>query len=157
MSLDQCINTSYTSLRTYLNSPKNNNKRIKIESVNIVPIVFVELKIKRENNQTVILRTLLDSGASCSVISDKAVHYLKKTKDKSTSFSTMAGTFNMNCKCTIKFQMPELNQSAVITHKVHVTDMMKSTYDFIIERDLLHELGINLYFKEETYVGTTIK
>ena len=149
MSLDQCINKSYTSLRFYLNSPENKNKRIKIEPVETVPIIFVELKIKRENNQTVTLRTLLDSGASCSVISDKAVHHLKKTKDESTSFSTMAGTFNTNRKCTIKFQIPELNQSAVITHKVHVTDMTKSTYDFIIGRDLLHELGINLDFKDK--------
>ena len=149
MSLDQCINKSYTSLRTYLNSPENPNKRIKITPVHTVPIVFVDLKIKRENNKTVSLRTLLDSGASCSVISEKAVHHLKKTKDESTSFCTMAGTFNTNRKCKIKFQMPELNQSAVITQTVHVTDM-NSTYDFIIGRDLLHELGINLDFKDKT-------
>ena len=46
-SLDKCLSTSMTSLRTYLKS--HPNKRQKIESVTLIPINFVELKEKQEN------------------------------------------------------------------------------------------------------------
>ena len=46
-SLDKCLSTSMTSLRTYLKS--HPNKRQKIESVTLIPITFVELKEKQEN------------------------------------------------------------------------------------------------------------
>ena len=60
-----------TSMRTYLkNHP---NKRQKIVPVPLIPITFVELKVKRENNTYATLKTLLDSGASSTLITSEAV------------------------------------------------------------------------------------
>jgi len=76
-SLDKCLNTSMTSLQIYLKS--HPNKRQKIKPVTLIPITFVELKVKRENDTYATLRTLLDSGTSSTLITAKEVHHLKKT------------------------------------------------------------------------------
>ena len=48
-SLDECLNNLYT-MRTYLKGQHNNNKRQRSEPTKLVPISFVELKLKREKN-----------------------------------------------------------------------------------------------------------
>ena len=75
-SLDECLNTSMTSLWTYLKS--HPNKRQKIKPATLIPLIFVELKVKQENETYATLRTLLDSGASTTLINAKAVQHLKK-------------------------------------------------------------------------------
>ena len=70
-SLDECLNTSMTTIRTYLKS--HPNKRQKIVPVPLIPITFVELKVKQENDTYATLKTLLDSGASATLITSKAV------------------------------------------------------------------------------------
>ena len=69
-----------TSLQTYLKS--HPNKRQKIEPVTLIPITFVELKVKQENDTYATLRTLLDSGASSTLVNAKAVRHLKKLHAK---------------------------------------------------------------------------
>ena len=61
----------------------------------------------------------------------------------------MAGTFNTTHTCEATFKLPELNQSAKIKTKLHVTKM-KGSYDVILGRDVLRELGIILDFQSET-------
>ena len=58
-SLDECLNTSMTSMHTYLKS--HPHKRQKIEPVTLLSITLVELNIKRENKSYSSLKTLLDS------------------------------------------------------------------------------------------------
>ena len=45
-SLDECLNTLYT-MCTYLKDQENNNKRQRTKLTKLVPISFVELKVKR--------------------------------------------------------------------------------------------------------------
>ena len=90
-SLDKCLNTSMTSLQTYLKS--HPNKRHKIEPVTLIPITFVELKVKQENDTFATLRTLLDSGASSTLITAKAVRHLKKLHEKKTVSAVYQGIF----------------------------------------------------------------
>ena len=66
-----------TSICTYLKI--HPHKRQKIEYVTLTPITFVELKVKQENETHATLKTLLDSGASSTLITAKAVHNLKNT------------------------------------------------------------------------------
>ena len=80
MSLDKCLDTSMTSIRTYLKS--HPHKRQKVEPITLIPITFVELKVKQENNAYATLKTLLDSGASCTLITAKAVKHLTVTTCK---------------------------------------------------------------------------
>ena len=81
-NLDESLNVSYASVHIYLNNQHNNNKRIKIEQIPLVPITFCELKIKRENNTYVTCKALLDSGASSSLITEK----IRKTPKKGNQY-----------------------------------------------------------------------
>ena len=47
MSLDECLNNSCT-MRTYLKGQQNKNKRQRTEPTKLVPISFLELKIKEK-------------------------------------------------------------------------------------------------------------
>ena len=145
-SLDTCLNNSMTSIQTYLKS--HPNKRQKIEPVTLIPITFVELKVKQENDTYATLRTLLDSGASSTLITAKAVRHLKKIMQKN-SFSCVAGIFSSRGKCHIRFKMAEFNPTATVSHCAHVTDTL-GQYNMIIGRELLHKLGIDLHFSNAT-------
>ena len=92
MSLDECLNNLHT-MRTYLKSQQNKNKRQRTEPTKLVPISFLELKIKREKNEYVTLKALFDSGASATLINQTAVKHLKKEDTTNTLFSTAAGNF----------------------------------------------------------------
>ena len=95
------------------------------------------------------LRALLDSGASTTVISAKAVQHLKQTPSNTTMSSTVASNFETSKKCTVKFEMPEFNPTAEIKHKAYVA-LQTGAYNLIIGGDLLHELGIDLNFSSKT-------
>ena len=55
----------------------------------------------------------------------------------------MTGLFSTSYETTINITLPELNPTAHISAKMHVTKN-KSNNDFIFGRDLLRELGISL-------------
>ena len=58
----------------------------------------------------------------------------------------MAGHFHTKGRCQLLFKLPELNYSAKILAKAYVTNM-KGTYNMILGRDVLYNLGIILDFK----------
>ena len=53
----------------------------------------------------------------------------------------MAGTFNTSFVTEIILKLPELNHSAEIYAKCHLTDKLLN-YDLILGRDTLHKLGM---------------
>ena len=61
----------------------------------------------------------------------------------------MAGTFNTTFVTEIILKLSELNHSAEIYAKCHLTDKLLN-YDLILGRDILHELGIIFNFKNKT-------
>ena len=56
----------------------------KAETEKLAPIIFVELP--NGQSGTRLCKTLLDSGASCSVVNSRAVHHLKSKRAKIISF-----------------------------------------------------------------------
>ena len=58
----------------------------------------------------------------------------------------MAGTFNTIFVTEIMLKLQELNQFEEIYAKCHLTNKLLN-YDFILGRDILHEVGIFLNFK----------
>ena len=108
-------------MRTYLKGHHNKNKRQRTKPTKLVPISFLELKIKREKNKYSPLKVLFDSGASATLINQTAVKHLKKSVTTSTLFSTAVGNFSTHGKCRVKLKFPEFNPTAEITHTVHVT------------------------------------
>ena len=130
---------------------------IKEKIEDLVPIVFGTIVQNKSHpnghtnqarNKNV--KILLDSGASASIIQHS---YLRKndfTQDKTIhEWTTMAGTFKTTRTAKIELKLPELNSTATIAVKCHVTKE-KSNYDLIIGRDVLRELGITLDFSNNT-------
>ena len=112
-SLDECLTNSY-SMCTYLKGQYNNNKRRHTGPTKLVPIMFVELKIKREKDKDLFLKALFNSGASTALVNLSTVRHIKKTVTKSTLFSTAAGNFPTHGKCLVKLRFPEFNPTAEI-------------------------------------------
>ena len=108
-------------MRTYLKGHQNKHKRQCTEPTKLVPISFLELKIKREKNEYSPLKVLFDSDDSTTLINQTAVKHLKTMVTKSTLFSTAAGHFSTHGKCQVKLKFPEFNPTVDITHTVHVT------------------------------------
>ena len=67
--------------------------------------MFLEL-IRPDGKNPRLLKTLLDSGESASVVSSKVVHDLEIERAKFTAFQSMAGIFNTNHTCKTKFKVP---------------------------------------------------
>ena len=97
--------------------------------------MFLEL-IRPDGGESRFFKTLLDSGASVSIVLSKVVQDLDTERSKFTAFQTMAGLFNTTHMCKTKFKVPELNQSAEICKKLHVTHM-NGRYDAILGQDVL--------------------
>ena len=110
--------------------------------------MFVELPQPSEKHSLRLCETLLDLGASSSVVNSWVVHHLQWKQSKITSFTTVAGQFN--CKETRRTQikMPELKTLAVVEVTLHVTQM-NGNYDMILGRDFLTQLGIVLDFEQQ--------
>jgi len=111
------------------------------------------------NNEEHLLRALADSGASSSIIleayaSKKAI---QTDTNSQTTWSTMGGQFTTDKTGLVIFSLPEFNLKKQISWKFHLDDRNKSsnTYDMIIGRDLLGELGIILNFNDHTVTWDT--
>ena len=107
------------------------------------------LKLIRElwfakNSKVCSIKILLDSGASAiaSIIhKDELNERHRIQKDKKNQWSTMAATFNTSFVTEIILKLPELNHSAEIYEKCHLTNKLL-IHNLILGRDILHKLGI---------------
>ena len=70
-------------------------------------------------------------------------------KDKKNKWSTKAGTFNTTFVTKIILKLPELNHSAELNAKCHLSYNLLN-YDLILDRDILHELGVIFIFLNKT-------
>jgi hypothetical protein len=117
--------------------------------------LVVSLKI---NNKEYLLRALADSGASSSIILEDYTSKNLIQRDKNqTTWSTMGGQFTTDKTGLVTFSLPEFNLKKLISWKFHIDNRSKlsSTYDMIIGRDLLGELGIILNFNDHTVTWDT--
>jgi hypothetical protein len=88
---------------------------------------------------------LLDSGASRSVINERLVQQSKCTRNEIVHWNTVAGSFETNKKAEVSFRLTSLQERRIISSVVHVSPEL-DTYDMILGRDLLQDLGIILNF-----------
>ena len=119
------------------------------KSTEVVAIIYLNVK----RTQTRVLRVLIDTGASATVILGEHCSKLKLKSTAATTWTTKAGTFTTNRKVKLTFLLPEFNQSKEISWKCHVDDATKastSRYDMIIGRDLLQALGFIIDFNDHT-------
>ena len=101
-----------------------------------------------ENKNTTVhaIKILFDSSDSASTVRKDVLYERHKIiKDKKNKWSTITGTFNTTFVTEIILKLPELNHSAKIYAKCHLTDKLLN-YDSILDRDILHELEIIINF-----------
>jgi transposase InsO family protein len=97
------------------------------------------------------VKALLDSGASKSLIKASLVKKLRiKPSPSTVVWTTAAGKLDTKEKCSVEFMLPELSPSQTCTWDVHlISEKASPRYDMIIGRDLLKVLGIQINFSEE--------
>ena len=116
-TLDDCINKSlnkecypisdYVRGRVKLPKPK-------VEDLK--PIAFVNFNERPKNAKprAVVLKTLLDTGASATLISAKYAKKLKKLKSPATIWTTPNGDLTTNSRCRAQFSIPELHDNRLL-------------------------------------------
>ena len=125
--------------------------RREFEPRDLSPILFLYVNDRRGKENFRVVKALLDSGASATLVKKSLVQKLKiKTKASSTEWTSANGEMTTTQKCGIQFMMPELSNSQRVTWDVHVMpDQLNANYDMIIGRDLLRELDIQMSFAED--------
>jgi hypothetical protein len=115
----------------------------------LAPIVIGLIKHPKLDSAAKSMKVLLDSGTSSTIIKRKYVKHLSLHKTKQIKWTTIAGAMLTTEKCKIKFKLPEFFEKRYIQYNVHVTetDDPNMTYDMIIGRDILRELGISVDFE----------
>ena len=113
-------------------------------------------------NSDGILRILLDTGASATIILKDAIKGLSGTviKEKPTKWTTVGGQFVTTRRREINFTLPEFSTSKDITWTCHEdsnTLRKNAQYDMIIGADLLTELGIELNFNTQRMIWEGIE
>ena len=145
-------------MRSRLASQAKNKNRMIEEKINdLVLIIFGTImqnkgnpngKANKIRNKSV--KILLDSGASANIVHNSYVRKENFTKEKQiVNWSTVAGNFQTTRTAKLDLKLSELNSTANVTVKCHVTKQ-KSNYDLIIGRDTMSELGITLNFADNT-------
>ena len=143
--LDECLNASLYSIRATLAG--HSTKRLKAD--HLKPIVFVLLRTSLGQPKPKMIRALLDTGATKTIVSEHLVTKLRVQKDQVIQWSTAAGTLITNQKVKLQFVIPELHDKRTIQWEATVTKNPVN-YDMIIGLDLLTELGIQLSFEDQT-------
>ena len=95
-----------------------------------------------------ILSALLDSSEGASLIATHNIKHYDVPVTSNTAWQTVSGNFNTAGTIKAKFALPELNPTGKITFNLHVAPTL-GAHDIILGKDLLQELGILLYFKQQ--------
>ena len=105
-----------------------------------------------------ILRILLDTGASATIILKDAIQGLTGPvlKEQPTTWNTVGEQFVTNLMHDIKFTLPEFTTPKVIQWVCH-EDTKNAQYDMIIGADLLSELGIEINFSTQWIIWEGIE
>ena len=74
-------------------------------------------------NQNVFLKTLLDSGAGASLITQKYSTNLR-AHNENAHWVTISSKFSSKGTVETQFQLTELNPTATITFKLHVAESL---------------------------------
>lgn len=132
----------------------NNNtikgtKRRRIEYTDIIPVSTAKIyQIIKSKHILIdkILSVLFDSGSSHSFIKNEYKNYgTIKNINKIENFNTAAGKINPKYKLNLSFIFNQITTTRRISHTFRVMDTTTSdhvSYDMIIGRDLMNDLGI---------------
>jgi hypothetical protein len=100
---------------------------------------------------------LIDSGSSSSLLSKAVVENTSFTIEqtsKKTLWDTQAGSFKTNSFVLLeRYFLPQFTTQRKITNTFHLFDKLKEDgYDVIIGRDILKDMGLQIYYDTESFV-----
>ena len=99
-----------------------------------------------------VIKILLDSGTSSTIVSGHYCKKLGKWTVDTTTWNTKGGNFTTNYTTKLKFTLPELDANKIVTWKCHVDDSDDNNrHDMIIGRDLLAALSMSLDLVTTSY------
>ena len=116
-------------------------------------------EIQLLNNEVALIRCLLDTGTTSTMIQKPFVHNTIKVKSEKTRWRTMGGTFETNRKAKISFKLPEFSHNRIINWVAHVdesNDRHINKYDMIIGTDLLTELKVTINYDSKHVIWDDI-
>jgi hypothetical protein len=118
------------------------------------PEVVVEVVAPTPTDDKRILRCLIDSGSTESIILDEFLGGLKKSRNaKTQQWQTKGGVFSTSARCCVPFFLVDFATNKRVMWTFHVdnsTTSKQAGYDMIIGRDLLIKLGIDIKFSSGT-------
>jgi hypothetical protein len=114
------------------------------------PILFVKIEYttgkKNRKTKTKIVKALVDTGASASIVTFKSAKGLPRNKKTETKkWSTAAGVLNTSAKTKrLQFSLPELQSARKKEKSFHVLDIELKNYAMTIGRDLITSLQLDV-------------
>ena len=96
------------------------NKNSEYSSVTL-GVVYTQPGLKENDNQQVV-KILLDSGSSSSIIHSKHVKLLETIKTEPVNWTTKAGSFATTRQCLVSLKLPALHADKVITWNYYVDE-----------------------------------
>ena len=99
---------------------KKNSKRLKTEHK--TPVLIGSLFTRKGTDDQRVIKILLDSGTSSTIVSGHYCKKLRKSTDTTTTWNTKGGNFTTNYTANLKFTLPELDANKIVTWKCHVDD-----------------------------------
>ena len=114
-------------------------------------MLFAKINSQKGKEKWETAQVLIDSGASATIISKEFVKKLQIKKKTATSWGTAAGTFNTTGKVNLEIQFLELSLSTAVVHmESHVHKGQLASYNMILGRNDLTELGIDIKFSTQS-------
>ena len=145
-NLDECLNESLALLSVRGDCI---NKDYTNVVADLVPVTFGRLNLTKGKPKPTNIRILLDSGSTQTILCKHLAKKLKTRKEPTTKWTTMAGTVKTGESAKVEFSLPEFHPDKLIEWRVHLTEKLGS-YDMIIGRDILSEMGIDIHFSTHT-------
>ena len=142
-----------------IDEEKRNDKKTKKRENTMGAEIILSLPNETKGGEK-ILRGLLDSGTSASLINDTKVPKSVKRRNKmATSWNTKGGKFETFARSLISgLQFPQFTTRRSFEHEFHVfKNEQNEKYDVIIGRDLMQNLGIDIMYSRRTFQWDDIK
>jgi hypothetical protein len=141
----------YTSTNDEVSEPRTQKTKKNHKTTEIV------VEVRFNNGSVHLLRTLLDSGTSATMLLRKHVEpgRISKYKGNPVKWTTLGCVYTTKRKALMEFQLPEFSLNKSITWSCHVdetTDPKFAQYDMIIGDNLMQELGIDLLYSKQLMI-----
>ena len=142
-SLDECLQIAMAQEEVNILASLQKRPLKKQRQEDFVPVVFAEIKC---GDSTKLIKCLIDTGSTKTLLASSAVGTAKICKNKTTrQFNTIAGPTQSSEYTKLEFTLPEWSTSKKISWKTYLTPQI-GNYDMIIGRDIMQELKMDVLY-----------